>query len=302
MVQRILYADAQTLKEKQEAEAREYRIRQAEKATLENVQLEDQLTRCRSEQRSIQEKLRDEEKLNNRVVAHIALFTAIGTANLQPIYDNQQRRVQGKRDELERAKKRERELQDKIKKVIGYVQQNQKSVFGYTVFSYVLMGRASSVGLFQRPSKDDEEMVHEVLDSMGIGHLADVPITEISGGERQQAAIARAIVQKPQAVFFDEPTAHLDYGNQVNTLKLIASLRDKGFAVVMTTHNPDHCMMLGGNVAILDRQGFLETGSVEEILTEERLKRVYNTELRLSYVDAVHRVACIPYGLHQSHS
>ncbi len=102
-------------KEKQEAEAREYRIRQAEKATLENVQLEDQLTRCRSEQRSIQEKLRDEEKLNNTVVAHIALFTAIGTADLQPIYDNQQRRVQGKRDELERAKKRERELQDKIK-------------------------------------------------------------------------------------------------------------------------------------------------------------------------------------------
>lgn len=189
-----------------------------------------------------------------------------------------------------------------VAQVIGYVQQNQKSVFGYTVFSYVLMGRASSVGLFQRPNKEDEEMVHEVLGSMGVGHLADVPITEISGGERQQAAIARAIVQKPQAVFFDEPTAHLDYGNQVNTLKLIASLRDKGFAVIMTTHNPDHCMMLGGNVAILDRQGFLETGSVDEILTEERLKRVYNTELRLSYVDAVHRVACIPYGLHQSHS
>lgn len=66
----------------------------------------------------------------------------------------------------------------------------------------------------------------------------------------------------------------------------------------MTTHNPDHCMMLGGNVAILDRQGFLETGTVDEILTEERLKRVYNTELSLSYVDNVHRVACIPYGLH----
>jgi len=185
-----------------------------------------------------------------------------------------------------------------IAKVIGYVQQNQKSVFGYTVFSYVLMGRASSVGLFQRPRKEDEEMVYEVLASMGIAHLADIPITEISGGERQQAAIARAVVQQPQAVFFDEPTAHLDYGNQVNTLRLIASLQDKGFAVIMTTHNPDHCMMLGGKVAILDRQGILETGNVSDILTEERLKRVYNTELRLSYVEDVQRVACIPYGLH----
>ncbi len=184
-----------------------------------------------------------------------------------------------------------------IAKVIGYVQQNQKSVFGYTVFNYVLMGRASNIGLFQRPSKDDEEMVREILGSMGIGHLADTLITEISGGERQQAAIARAVVQQPQAVFFDEPTAHLDYGNQVNTLKLIAALRDKGFAIIMTTHNPDHCMMLGGNVAILDRQGFLETGTVKDILTEERLQRVYNTELRLSYVKDVQRVACVPYGL-----
>lgn len=184
-----------------------------------------------------------------------------------------------------------------IAKVIGYVQQNQKSAFGYSVFNYVLMGRANSVGLFQRPSKEDEEMAREVLETMGISHLADIPITEISGGERQQAAIARAIVQKPQAIFFDEPTAHLDYGNQVNTLRLIASLREKGFAVIMTTHNPDHCMMLGGKVAILDKSGTLETGEYSEILTEARLKKVYNTELRLTYVDDVKRITCIPAGL-----
>ena len=184
-----------------------------------------------------------------------------------------------------------------IAKVVGYVQQNQKSVFGYSVFSYVLMGRASSVGMFQRPNKDDEEMVREVLDSMGIGHLSDSLITEISGGERQQAAIARAVIQKPQAVFFDEPTAHLDYGNQVNTLKLIASLRDKGFAVIMTTHNPDHCMMLGGKVAILDKRGILESGDCYRILTEDRLRRVYNTDLCLAYVDEVKRITCVPVGI-----
>lgn len=102
-------------KEKQEAEAREYRIRQAERARTENVHLEEQLGRCRSEQKSIQGKLREEENLINAVVAHIAMFSAFGTADLQPIYDNQQKRVQAKRDELEKAHKRERELQDKIK-------------------------------------------------------------------------------------------------------------------------------------------------------------------------------------------
>ena len=65
----------------------------------------------------------------------------------------------------------------------------------------------------------------------------------------------------------------------------------------MTTHNPDHCMMLGGKVAILDKSGTLETGEYSEILTEARLKKVYNTELRLTYVDDVKRITCIPAGL-----
>lgn len=99
---------------KQEQQEREYRIQQAERARTENVHLEEQLARCKSEQKNIQDTLREEEKLNNAVVAHIAMFSAFGTTDLQPIYDNQQKRVQAKRDALEKSRKRERELQDKI--------------------------------------------------------------------------------------------------------------------------------------------------------------------------------------------
>lgn len=184
-----------------------------------------------------------------------------------------------------------------IAKVIGYVQQNQQSAFSYSVFDYVLMGRASTIGTFNKPRKNDYDFVASILDSMDLTYLSDSLITEISGGERQQAAIARAIAQNPKAIFFDEPTAHLDYGNQIKTLQLIGALRDKGFAVIMTTHNPDHCMMLGGTVAILDKEGNLETGSCKQIMTEERLKRVYNTDLRLVYIEEIHREACVPCGL-----
>lgn len=184
-----------------------------------------------------------------------------------------------------------------IARAIGYVQQQQHSTFAYSVFHYVLMGRAANIGLFRRPSKADEEVVWQVLDSMGLTRLADASVTQISGGERQQAAIARAIVQDPQVVFFDEPTAHLDYGNQINTLRLIAELRHRGFAVIMTTHNPDHCMMLGGKVAILDRDGHLEYGECADVVTEERLEKVYNTQIRLTYIDEVRRVTCVPLGL-----
>ena len=183
-----------------------------------------------------------------------------------------------------------------IAKVIGYVQQMQMSTFSYTVFDYVLMGRAATIGTFCNPKKEDYDFVYDVLEMMKLSHLSNSNITEISGGERQQAAIARAITQNPKAIFFDEPTAHLDYGNQINTLKLISDLRDKGFAIIMTTHNPDHCMMLGGTVAILDKEGSLEVGSCGKIMTEERLKKVYNTDLRLVYIDEIRREACVPYG------
>ena len=183
-----------------------------------------------------------------------------------------------------------------IAKNISYVQQTQKSSFPHTVYDYVLMGRASNVGLFQKPGPEDRRIAEEALEKMHLSRLAEKAITEISGGERQQAAIARAVAQQPQAILFDEPTAHLDYGNQIRTLRLISSLRDQGFAVLMTTHNPDHCMMLGGRVAILNRDGCLETGTVRDVLTEEKLCAVYNSEIHLEYVESVGRTACIPGG------
>ena len=187
--------------------------------------------------------------------------------------------------------------QKEIAKNIGYVQQMQKSSFAHTVFDYVLMGRASNVGLFHKPNAQDYKIAEEAMEMMNLAHLADSPITEISGGERQQAAIARAVAQQPKVILFDEPTSHLDYGNQIKTLRLISNLQKQGFAIVMTTHNPDHCMMLGGRVAILDRKGFLENGFVNEVLTEDRLREVYNTNLHLEYVEAVGRMICIPDGL-----
>lgn len=187
--------------------------------------------------------------------------------------------------------------QKEIARVIGYVQQTQNPTFEHSVFDYVLMGRASKIGLFKRPSKEDRRIVEEILDEMNMTYLSNKAITEISGGERQRAAIARAVAQEPQIIFFDEPTAHLDYGNQINTLRLISKLRKNGFAVIMTTHNPDHCMMLGGNVAILSKDGILVSGASGDILTENLLKEVYNTDLCLTYVSKVDRVACIPKGM-----
>ncbi|MDO5448550.1 MAG: ABC transporter ATP-binding protein [Clostridia bacterium] len=184
-----------------------------------------------------------------------------------------------------------------VASILSYVPQTHTPAFSYTVFNFVLMGRAPKVGMFEKPKAEDFKLVEQVLEEVGIAKLADKPYTEISGGERQQATIARALVQEPKAILFDEPTAHLDFGNQIKTLRTIKHLSEKGYAVIMTTHNPDHAIMLGGTTAILDKKGKLTVGPAEEIITESTLKSVYDTKLKLSYFDEAGRLVCIPPNL-----
>lgn len=117
--------------------------------------------------------------------------------------------------------------------------------------------------------------------------------TEISGGERQQVTISRALVQEPKVILLDEPTAHLDYGNQIRTVKMIRELAEEGYGVIMTTHNPDHVLMVGGLVGVLNPDGVLEFGEAEKILTEERLSELYQVNLRLFHVDEFNRDTCV---------
>ena len=132
-----------------------------------------------------------------------------------------------------------------------------------------------------------------MLKRMGITHLASKLYTQISGGERQQACVARAVVQKPKLIVFDEPTSALDYGNQLRTLSLIKELSEQGYGIIMTTHNPDHVILLGGTVGLLSREGEMETGPADEMLDEKRLSEIYDTELKIVYVEEVGRKACL---------
>jgi len=177
--------------------------------------------------------------------------------------------------------------------IVGYVPQTHMPVFGYTVLNFVLMGRAPKIGIFKRPNRDDEDAAFEALETLNIAHLANRPYTEISGGERQQATIARAVAQNPAVILFDEPTAHLDYGNQHRILLLLRSMARRGFSVVLTTHNPDHAILLGGSAAVLDREGRLATGESHTVINEARLIDLYGTKLRMPYVPEVSRTVCV---------
>ena len=189
--------------------------------------------------------------------------------------------------------------QKEIAGAVGYVPQLHTPAFDYRALDFVLMGRAPKTGVFGRPSAEDEAMCMEVLASMGIEHLADKSYLNISGGERQQLLIARAIVQEPRVVLFDEPTAHLDYGNQHRILKRVKQMAEDGFSVIITTHNPDHALLLGDKAAIVGRDGSITEGSCDEIVTEERLGEVYGIDIKISFNQEIGRMTCLVPGLEE---
>lgn len=184
-----------------------------------------------------------------------------------------------------------------IARHIGYVSQNQSSAFGYTVMDYVLMGRANMIGLFDRPTKADFEVAKKSLEVVGIACLGNCLLSELSGGERQLVSIARVVAQNPEVIMLDEPTAHLDYGNQIKMLKLIEQLNHHGFSILITTHNPDHCIMLNSQVGILDKTGVLHVGTCEKMLSDDTLSTLLGAEIHMVYADIVKRNTFVLAGL-----
>lgn len=180
-----------------------------------------------------------------------------------------------------------------IASVVGFVPQAHEPTFGFSVFDFVLMGCASKIGLFEQPGKEEKKAAYEALERMGIEKFADRSYAELSGGERQQVTIARAIASKPKAILFDEPTAHLDYSNQLKVLRVIKDLTRDGYAVAVTTHDPNHALLLEGSTALFRPDGSLICGSTAELVTEDNLKQIYGSDLKIRYMEEFGRRVCI---------
>lgn len=177
--------------------------------------------------------------------------------------------------------------------MVGYVPQIHMPTYAFTVREFAVMGRTPYIGAFATPSRDDYRIADEALERIGVAHLRDKPYTEISGGERQQVTLARVIAQQPQLILLDEPTAHLDYGNQHRVIQMIRQLAGEGYALIVTTHNPEHAIILDGKVAILDRKGVLSIGQAAETLNAETLSDLYELSIKTIYDEDAKRKICV---------
>jgi iron complex transport system ATP-binding protein len=181
-----------------------------------------------------------------------------------------------------------------IARAIAYVPQAQVSAFPFTVREMVLMGRAARLGLLAAPARPDREIADAALDRLGISHLAGRVFTEISGGERQLALIARALTQEASILVMDEPTASLDFGNQVRVLEQIRALSRSGQAIIFATHDPDHAFLCADRVALMHKGHMIALGTPEETVTHAHLKTIYGVEVVIATLPETGRRICAP--------
>ncbi|KAB2901996.1 MAG: ABC transporter ATP-binding protein, partial [Burkholderiaceae bacterium] len=139
----------------------------------------------------------------------------------------------------------------------------------------VLMGRAVRLPALASPSGADRALANACLERLGIAALAPRLFTELSGGERQLVLIARALAQEPALLIMDEPTASLDFGNQIRVLEQIGALRAHGMAVLLSTHQPEHALQVADRIALLGRGGLQAVGSARATATARALATLY---------------------------
>ena len=161
---------------------------------------------------------------------------------------------------------------------IAYIPQSVSPVFNYTVLDTALMGLTSRLGTFQSPRRQDVEKAAEVLDSLGIAHLRHRGCGQISGGERQLALLARALVQDAGILIMDEPTANLDYGNNWRVMERVVSLAGSGYTVIFSTHDPNQAFFHATQVLVIKGGKAEATGSPRRALSGDLLSDIYSMD------------------------
>lgn len=182
----------------------------------------------------------------------------------------------------------------KLAQNIAYIPQSHNNAFNYSVFDIVLMGTTAKLDGYKSPGKQEIQQVEEALKKLNIYELRNRGFSNISGGERQLALIARALVQQAKIIIMDEPTSNLDFGNRIRVMNTIKSLTHQGYTIILSTHEPDVAFMYSDRILCLLKGNLLAYGTPAEIITPDIISSLYNVDVDIVSLREDHIRVCLP--------
>jgi len=161
---------------------------------------------------------------------------------------------------------------------VATVAQDLHVPFPFLAGEMVLMGRSPHQGLLGFESAADLALAEAAMERLGIRDLANRSVLELSGGERQLVMFARAMVQEPELLLLDEPTAFLDLRHRIDVLRVVRELTEQGRAALVVSHDLGLAARICDRVVVLAEGVVLEQGPAEHVLKPELLSRAFGIE------------------------
>ena len=163
---------------------------------------------------------------------------------------------------------------------VGYVPYASSDVFPMTVVDAVLLGRHPHSNW--KSTREDVRLVFTMLRRLGIDDLADCKFNELSAGQHQKVMLARGLVQQPEIMLLDEPTANLDVKHQLGVTKLLRDIsHEDGVLVIMICHDLNIAAKYADSILMMRDGTIYAAGTPEEVMVEENIRAVYDVECRI---------------------
>jgi iron complex transport system ATP-binding protein len=174
--------------------------------------------------------------------------------------------------------------QKNLAKTLTYVPQSLGTDIPFTVHQFVLMARYPHLSPFSVITPDDEKIVRDAMEMTQTDCFAERTMSTLSGGERQQVAIAAAVAQQAEIFLLDEPATYLDYKHQNDIQSLLSKInKTLGTTLVCITHDLNSAAMNADSVIALKQGRIVFAGSPAEIMEERTLEKIYGKKFQFVY-------------------
>jgi len=168
------------------------------------------------------------------------------------------------------------------RRLIGYVPQRESIDWDFpvSVLDVVLMGTYGELGWLRRPGRKQRAWAMQCLEKVGVADLARRQIGQLSGGQQQRVFLARALAQRAQIYFMDEPTAGVDAATEQVVFDLLRELRQAEKTVLVVHHDLRTVSRYFDDVVLLNMR-LVASGPVEQVFTPQNLQKAYGGRLAI---------------------